>query len=149
MSEHETADAEQFLEVLMVEPGKYPRMETLKPGLEALQEAVGGYIEAAYFFDDPVALICNEEGKLTGLPLNRAIRDDSGEIVDIIAGKFFICGLGDEDFTSLPKELREKYAEKFRQPETFLKMGSSIMAIPTEPAKSVGIGDAVRHEMEL
>ena len=84
--------------------------------------------------------ICGEEAKLEGKPLNRALRDGDGDIYDIVAGKFFLCGLGDENFASLPKELQQKYEEKFRQPEAFLKMGSKIMAIPTEPAKAAGKG---------
>ena len=98
------------------------------------------YIEAVYPYDDPVALICGEEAKLEGKPLNRALRDGDGDIYDIVAGKFFICGLGDENFASLPKELQQKYEEKFRQPEAFLKMGSKIMAIPTEPQKTAPKG---------
>ena len=126
------------IEVLMVEPGQYPRVERIGSDLASLQKAVDGYIEAIYPYDDPVALICGEEAKLEGKPLNRALRDGDGDIYDIVAGKFFICGLGDENFASLPKELQQKYEEKFRQPEAFLKMGSKIMAIPTEPAKAAG-----------
>ena len=128
------------LEVLMVEPGQYPRVERIGSDLASLQKAVDGYIEAIYPYDDPVALICGEEAKLEGKPLNRALRDGDGDIYDIVAGKFFLCGLGDENFASLPKELQQKYEEKFRQPEAFLKMGSKIMAIPTEPAKAAGKG---------
>lgn len=128
------------IEVLMVEPGQYPRVERIGSDLASLQKAVDGYIEAVYPYDDPVALICGEEAKLEGKPLNRALRDGDGDIYDIVAGKFFICGLGDENFASLPKELQQKYEEKFRQPEAFLKMGSKIMAIPTEPAKAAGKG---------
>lgn len=137
-----SAEREQndTLEVLMVEPGQYPRVERIGSDLASLQKAVDGYIEAIYPYDDPVALICGEEAKLEGKPLNRALRDGDGDIYDIVAGKFFICGLGDENFASLPKELQQKYEEKFRQPEAFLKMGSKIMAIPTEPAKAAGKG---------
>lgn len=123
------------IEVLMVEPGQYPRMERIGADLYSLQKAVDGDIQAVYPYDDAVALICGEEAKLEGKPLNRALRDEKGEIYDIITGKFFICGLGEEDFASLPKELQKKYDDKFRQPEAFLKMGSKIMAIPTEPVK--------------
>ncbi len=121
------------LDVLLVEPGQYARMTTIDAGLKSLQKTVGGDIEAAYFFDDPVALVCQEEGKINGSELNRAVRDADGEILDIIAGKFFICGLGEEDFTSLPEGLQKKYEDMFHQPETFLKMGRSITAIPIEP----------------
>ena len=115
------------IEVLLVEPGQYPRVERISPDLASMQKAVDGYIQAVYPYDDPVALICGEEAKLEGKTLNRALRDEDGEIYDIIAGKFFICGLGEEDFSSLPKELQKKYEDKFRQPEVFLKMGSRIM----------------------
>lgn len=131
---------ENTIEVLMVEPGQYPHMERIGADLSSLQKAVDGDIQAVYPYDDAVALICNDEGKVMGLPLNRALRDEKGEIYDIVAGKFFICGLGEEDFASLPKELQKKYEDKFRQPEAFLKMGSRIMAIPTEPAKASAKG---------
>ena len=121
------------LDVLLVEPGQYARMTTIDAGLKSLQKTVGGDIEAAYFFHDPVALVCQEEGKINGSELNRAVRDADGEILDIIAGKFFICGLGKEDFASLPEGLKKKYEDMFHQPETFLKMGRSITAIPIEP----------------
>lgn len=131
---------ENTIEVLMVEPGQYPRMERISADLSSLQKAVDGDIQAVYPYDDAVALICGEEAKLEGKPLNRALRDEKGEIYDIVAGKFFICGLGEEDFASLPKELQKKYEDKFRQPEAFLKMGSKIKAIPTEPAKASAKG---------
>ena len=139
-----SAEKEQdnTMEVLIVEPGQYPHMERIGSDLASLQKAVDGDIQAIYPYDDPVALICGEEAKLEVKPLNRALRDENGEIYDIIAGKFFICGLGEEDFASLPKELQKKYEDKFHQPEAFLKMGSKIMAIPTEPAKAVVKGKA-------
>lgn len=127
------ANESKKLDVLLVEPGQYARMTTIDAGLESLQKTVGGDIEAAYFFNDPVALVCQEEGKLNGSELNRAVRGADGEILDIIAGKFFICGLGEEDFASLPEGLQKKYEDMFHQPETFLKMGRSIVAIPIEP----------------
>ena len=128
-------EKEKTIDVLLVEPGQYPRMTSIGSGLHSLQKAVGGDIEAIYPYDDPIAIVCAEEGKINGDPLNRAIRDEDNDIVDIIAGTFFVCGLGEEDFASLPKELQEKYEDKFHQPESFLKLGSRIMAIPMEPAK--------------
>ena len=100
------------MNVLMVEPGKAPYETEISDGLEAMQAAVGGNIQAVYPYEDLVGLVCNEEGKLEGLPLNRALRTEDGEIYDIIAGNFFICGLGEENFCSLSPEL----AEKVKQP---------------------------------
>lgn len=125
------------IDVVMVEAGKPAAMATIGSDLESLQKAVGGSIEAAYFYDDPIALICNEEGKLNGMPLNRAVKDENGEVMDIITGKFFICGLGEEDFASIPQELQDKYLKMFEKPETFLKIGHKVFAVPTETAKAV------------
>ena len=61
------------MKVLVVCPKQPPVLRDVKPGLKPLQEIVGGYIEAVYPFDDPVAIICNEEGKLNSLEMNRAL----------------------------------------------------------------------------
>lgn len=118
------------LTVLLIEPEARPREVTIPAGLESLQQAVGGWIEAVYPFDDPVALIVNEEGKLDGLPLNRALRHKDGEVYDILAGNILIVGLGEEDFTSLPPKMMSKYKEMFHQPEAFFQMGRKILALP-------------------
>ena len=90
------------MKVLMVQPGEIPHETDIEPGLESLQAAVDGPIQAVYPYEDPVALICNEEGKFLGLPLNRALRDDTGEIYDIIAGNFLITAWGRKFFRSSP-----------------------------------------------
>ena len=66
------------MRVIVVEPKKKPMVRDIDAGLESMQKIVGGSIEAVYPFADPVALICNGEGKLLGLPLNRALRDGDG-----------------------------------------------------------------------
>ena len=124
------------MEVLLVEPGKEARMTEVGNDLCSLQSLVGGYIEATYPFDDPVALVCNDEGKIMQMPLNRALRGEDGKIYDAIAGPFFICGLGEDDFCSLPKELQGKYVEKFRWPEKFLAIGDSIVAVQDRPREA-------------
>ena len=107
--------------VLLIEPGKTPRHMEIDGTLERMQQVVGGYIQAIYPFEDPVALICNEEGKLLGLPLNRALKDEAGDICDIIAGTFFICGapLDSESFASLEAVYLDKYQQLFACPEVF------------------------------
>ena len=116
--------------VVVVEPGKEPRIEEIDSGLESLQGMVGGYIQAIYPYDDPVALICNEEGKLEGLPLNRALRDEDGDIYDIVSGTFLVVGLTEDNFGSLSGELAIKFSQEFKQPETFAKLGDKIVVIP-------------------
>lgn len=118
--------------VVRVEPGKPAFEKKIGTGLESLQQEVDGYIEAIYPFEDEVAIICNEEGKITGLPLNRALRDEDGEIYDIIAGNFLIVGLTEENFGSLSPEQVETFLEKYKMPELFLRIDGEIKAIPSD-----------------
>ena len=76
----ESQERDGKLTVVVVEPEKAPRIADVGSDLKSLQDMVGGYIEAIYPFDDPVAIVCNEEAKLEGLPLNRALRDEDGDI---------------------------------------------------------------------
>lgn len=97
-----------------------------------MQQLVGGIIQAVYPFSDYVALVCNDEGKLLGLPLNRGLfHPESGELYDIVAGSFFLCSAPpDQDhFTSLTDSQMEKYMQYFRSPETFLQINGQIFVI--------------------
>lgn len=122
--------SENSLTVLVVSPGEVPSVETIPKGLESLQQQVGGYIEAIYPFEDPIGIVCNEEGKIKGLQLNRSLRDDDNNLYDIISGTFLVVGLGNEDFCSLTPEQIEKYSERFKEPEMFFMLDGEIQAIP-------------------
>ena len=125
----------ETIRVVYVEPGKEARAIEIRDDLDDMQTLVGGHIEEYMPFDDEVAVICNEEGKITGLPLNRGIENENGQLIEIIAGPFFIAyaPLESEEFLSLPADLEEKYKEKFRRPEQFFKTPSGIKAIKYEP----------------
>ena len=122
--------AKETMTVLLVEPCKYPRQVEIGTDLEDLQKAVGGYIEVTYPFDENVGLVMNEEGKLEGLPLNRALRDDDGQICDVVAGSFLVVGLTEESFGSLTPDQMQRFEQQFHQPEVFVQMGKGIMAVP-------------------
>ena len=62
------------MNVLLVEPNTDPRAIEINGSLASMQSLVGGLIQAVYPFADPVALICNDEGKLAGLPQNRPLK---------------------------------------------------------------------------
>lgn len=126
------------MNVLMVEPGKAPYEMQIGGDLQSMQALVGGHLEAVYPFDQPVALVCNEYGKRDGLPFNRALRDADGDVYDIIAGNFFIAGLGQSDFADLPHELAEQFAKQFRQPEMFLRVGDTIVVAPVPDEQKQG-----------
>ena len=125
--------APEKLTVLVVEPMKEPYVKEIAPGLHALQAEVGGDIAASYPFDDPVGLVLNDEGKLIGLDLNRSLRDEHGEIYDIVAGTFLVVGLGPESFASLPPDMIQKYTEQFKRPELFASINGQIVSVPVEP----------------
>lgn len=128
--EFQEMEAEKGMTVVACYPGKTAQVIELKDGLKGMQQFVGGgFIEAIYPYDDPVAIVCNEEGKINRMELNRALYTEDGEMFDIVAGPMFVCGLGEEDFASLQGELLEKYLEKFKHPETFIKIGNDILAM--------------------
>lgn len=112
------------MRVLVVEPLKEPYEAHIDGKLKTLQGFVGGLIEAIYPFDDEhVALICNEEGKLLGLPLNRALRDGNGNIYDIVSGTFLLCAAppDSENFEGLSSEQIQKYMEQFKHIEIYVR----------------------------
>lgn len=123
-------DNKEMMDALLVKPNCYPEKVSIGNTLEDLQKAVGGYIEVTYPFEEEVGIVLNEEGKLMGLPLNRAVYAEDGTMHDIYAGDFLVVGLTEDDFGSLSPELLEKFEQKFHQPEVFVRMGRGIMAIP-------------------
>ena len=125
------------ISVVLCQPGKQARTAAIEASLESYQNIVGGYIEAYYPFEEPVCIVCNEEGKITGLPLNRAVYADPnrGEMLDIIAGTFFICDCSGENFGSLSSEQLRRYTEQFKYPERFFRMDNEIRAVLFLPEK--------------
>lgn len=136
------------MNVLLVKPNMYPQPVEIGCELEDLQNAVGGEIEATYPFNEPVALLMDGYGKLSGKDLNRALRDENGEMYDIVAGDFLIVGLGEEDFCSLSPDLMRQFEEYFHQPETFLRMGRGMMALPL-PDNKVKQPDSSLEDMSV
>ena len=99
------------MQVVIVEPEKKPVVQNIDDTLTSMQQIVGGTIQAVYPFEEPVALICNDEGKLLGLPLNRPLWDGA----DVLAGPGFLAGCDNEgNLTSLPQSAMDFYKEKFR-----------------------------------
>ncbi len=111
---------EESINVLIIEPLRQPFICNIDNKLTAFQQKVGGYIEVISPFNDDACLICNEEGKIKGLPLNRKVGSD------IIAGTFIIAGSNIEgDFISLTDKQIDKYKLKFNDIEFLnLKAGN-------------------------
>ena len=121
--------------VLIIEPERRPEVREIDGSLKSMQEVVGGLIQPVPLLDDSaVILVCNDEGKILNLPANRGLRDEAGQIYDIVCGTFFICGApADSDhFTSLTPEQIERYRKRFYTPEMFWGMDGHIVCLPLE-----------------
>lgn len=118
--------------ILQVEPGKTPMRMNISGDLASMQKMIGGTIQAIYPFEEPVALVCHEEGKVLNLPLNRILcHPETNEPYDIIAGTFFLCAaLPDSDhFDSLSKMQIRLYTEHFQYPELFCRTPDGLLCI--------------------
>ena len=129
--------SEDKIKVILLEPNKLARVTEIEHSLEAMQEIVLGDIQAVYPFEEEVCIVCNEEGKIDGLPLNRALYDENHEVYDIIAGPAFICDCSGESFGSLSEEQIKKYGRQFLKPERFFVKADGVKAVPYMPVNSL------------
>lgn len=74
--------------------------------LSELQKLVGGYLEVGHREGRDV-WICNEEGRLLGLPVNKYEPDYVGDI--------FVCGTRGDRFADISKTLEKSWEERYGQ----------------------------------
>ena len=115
------------MKILVVAPGAKPEEREIDGALESMQAIVGGTIQAIYPFEDFVALVCNDEGKLNSMPMNRMLWERN----DVICGTFFLCRAlpNDDNFSSLTDEELTQYKQRFEKPEQFMRIGSTLVVI--------------------
>ena len=113
------------MKILVVEPGKHPYEKEIECTLKEMQKIVGGRIQTLYPFRDEVGVVCNDDGISLQMPFNRKIDEEC-----YIFGTFFLCGLGVENFTSLPENLMEKYRKRFYSPQIYTASG--VYNLPPE-----------------
>ena len=133
MEPQQEVEQEGPITVLVVPPQDFPYVKEIDPGLKSLQQEVDGWIEAVYPFEDQVAIICNEEGKMNGMAPNRALYDEDGQVYDIVAGQFLVVGLTEDNFGSLSPEQIKKFSDRFHSPEGFMRVGNQILVFPIDP----------------
>ena len=112
------------VKILLIKPNELPKEMVIPNTLRAKQKLVGGLIEVCYMPDDSeVCLVCNEEGRINNLPINRVIGRS------VIHGDFFVVGDDYEvgDFKSLTSKQIKKYEEYFGE-ESIEKTNSRITA---------------------
>ena len=123
------------MRILVIEPENKPKIQEIDDSLESMQAVVGGLIQTIHPFDDPaVVLVCNDEGKIDGLQANRGLRDETGELYDIVCGTFFVCGAppDGDSFTGLTDEQIEQYEKRFHTPERFWGVNGRIVCLSLE-----------------
>ena len=120
--------SENEIRVLYVQPGKYPEERTIPNTLRALQELVGGDIECCRPWRDSVCVICNDSGKIDGLPPNRLYGH-----TDFLAGSFVVCGNGGEDFISLTDRQVFLYERLYHNPVVFLPTPHGLLPMKCTP----------------
>ncbi len=117
------------MNVLVVEPGYAPYEKEIN-GLSEMQGVVGGLIDAIYPFEEKVAVVCNDEGIMLGLPFNRSMEGGYGGVF----GTFFVCGLSEDSFCSLTPEQMKTYKQKFHKAEILLGVqGNEPITMKVEP----------------
>lgn len=91
---------DKTIEVIIKEPGKAPYKKEISNKLYDLQKEVGGFIETVTIGSNLV-IICNEEGRLIGLPYNCTLLG-----IDFV-GTIIIAGMKRDEFTSVPSNINK------------------------------------------
>jgi hypothetical protein len=108
----QTHKPDNLLRVVGIEPGKPACEAEIADSLRAFQQAVGGNMEVFCPFEDNAVIVCNEEGKIDGLPPNRTVHGEP------MVGNLVIVGdNGEGEFCSLTDEQTQKYLAAFQLPE--------------------------------
>ena len=117
------------MNVLVVEPGYAPYEKEIN-GLEEMQGVVGGLITAIYPYEEPIAVVCNDEGILLQMDFNRSMPGGYGGVF----GPFFVCGLSEDNFDTLPPELMQRFKKEFAKAEILLGFkGNDAVTIKVDP----------------
>lgn len=117
------------MNVLVVEPGYAPYEKEIN-GLEEMQGVVGGLITAIYPYEEMVAVVANDEGILLQMEFNRSMPGGYGGIF----GPFFVCGLSEDNFDTLPPDLMQRFKKEFAKAEILLGFqGDETVTLKVEP----------------
>ena len=96
---------------VMCHPDQEPVVVQVENSLAALQKAVEGNIEIFHLFENDVALITNEDGKLLRLPVNKVLLDKRGNPIDVLVGTILVVGTKNDEIISIPNEKISKYID--------------------------------------
>lgn len=88
------------MKAIYKKPGESPEIIDIDNTLEALQKAVGGYIETLSICSD-LCIVCNEEGLLKKMPYNFKLGGHS------FLGPVLLVGVKGDEFTDVPGDPKE------------------------------------------
>lgn len=131
----EEVEPQEKIKVVLLQPGKIAKVAEIDSSYESFKEIVGGGIDM-YQLDSRV-VVHNRDGKNDGLDYCRAMRDENGRVLDIIAGTCFVCGTANDNVSSLNEEEISKTLKEFKLPERFYSIGDEINAIRFNPEKDL------------
>lgn len=153
LTEEDSFSKIEMVRVIVCRPGEKAILEEIDDSLESMQSVVGGYIEEYQPFHDDndprvddVTIFCNEEGKLNRLSPSRAIEGENGQLLDVIAGPFFICyaPIASETIQSLPDDLEQRFTDMFELPEHYFRTKDGIEAVKYDPGTQAKEHDLAR-----
>ena len=131
----EEVEPQEKIKVVLLQPGNIAKVAEIDSSYESFKEIVGGGIDM-YQLDSRV-VVHNRDGKNDGLDYCRAMRDENGRVLDIIAGTCFVCGTANDNVSSLNEEEISKTLKEFKLPERFYSIGDEINAIRFNPEKDL------------
>ena len=132
----------EYINILIVEPGKVPRPAAMPNTLEAAERIVGGAVQIGCFLPQRVLMLYQEN--TDSLTPNRPIPYSGG---GILYGTFLLCGLPEDgiDFTSLTPEQQKEFQDVFSAPGDFMLLGNTAYVDPDDVADAVyGLWDTMR-----
>ena len=108
------------MRTVIIKPGKFAKVDNINLSYQTLSRLVGGYIAMTYPFDDEeIAVVSNEAAKLMDLPPNRAIRDSTGQVIEIYFGPMIVIALDHEgNYRSMSRREIDLVMKEWLEPES-------------------------------
>ena len=122
-----THDMTNAIPVLLLEPGQVAKPTLVNNTLEDIRKLIGGMIETTSL-PDGGTLICSAGREFLSFPQNRAIKDASGKVLDILVGTCLICGTKDGNFTGLTPDQMRHYKKEFQYPQKIFQRNGELVA---------------------